>query len=81
MSTTEAEMRAEYRREEFGKGGRGKFFARYSNGANLVLLDERVAKAFPTTEAANDALLGLIDLASKSARITSSSGVRAKSSC
>ena len=79
MNTTEDEMRAEYRREELGKGVRGKYFARYSKGTNLVLLDERVAKAFPTAEAVNEALLGLINLASKSALTTSRSGGRAKS--
>ena len=78
MNTAEDEMRAVYRREELGKGVRGQYFARYSKGTNLVLLDERVAKAFPTAEAVNEALLGLINLASKSALITSRSGGRSK---
>ena len=78
MSTTDDEVRSEYRREDLGKGVRGKFFGRYSKGTNLVLLDERVAKAFPTAEAVNDALLGLLALASKATRLTSRSGGRAK---
>lgn len=78
MNTADDEMRGEYRREELGKGVRGKYFARYSKGTNLVLLDERVAKAFPTAEAVDEALLGLINLASKSALITSRSGGRSK---
>jgi len=78
MSTVEDEMRAEYRREDLSKGVRGKYFARYSKGTNLVLLDDRVAKAFPTAEAVNEALLGLLALASKSTRITSRSSGRAK---
>lgn len=78
MNMAEDEMRAEYRREDLGKGVRGKYYARYSKGTNLVLLDDRVAKAFPTAEAVNEALLGLLSLASKSARITSRSSRRAK---
>lgn len=74
----EEEMRSEYRREDLGKGVRGKHFARYSKGTNLVLLDDRVAKAFPTAEAVNEALLGLLSLANKSVRITNSSSGRAK---
>ena len=51
MTTVDDNMRAEYRREELGKGVRGKYAARYSTGTNLVLLDDRVATAFPTAEA------------------------------
>ena len=32
------DMRAEYRREDLGKGVRGKHFAAYQKGSNLVLL-------------------------------------------
>lgn len=78
MNKVEDDMRAEYRREDLGKGVRGKYFARYAKGTNLVLLDDRVAKAFPTAEAVNEALLGLLALANKSTRITSRSSGRAK---
>lgn len=78
MNKAEDEMRAEYRREDLGKGVRGKYYARYAKGTNLVLLDDRVAKAFPTAEAVNEALLGLLALANKSTRITSRSSGRAK---
>lgn len=63
MSKDKDAMRSEYRREELGTGVRGKYFERFSKGTNLVLLDDRVAKAFPTAEAVNEALLGLIALA------------------
>jgi hypothetical protein len=53
MSKAKDEMRAEYRREDLGKGVRGKYAARYAKGTNLVLLDDKVAKAFPTAEAVN----------------------------
>jgi hypothetical protein len=70
MSKAKEEMRPEYRREDLGKGVRGKYFNRVSKGANLVLLDDKVAKAFPTGEAVNEALLGLLALTEQTARIT-----------
>ena len=70
MSKAKDEIRPEYRREDLGKGIRGKYLARVSKGTNLVLLNEDVAKAFPTTEAVNEALTGLLALAQQSARIT-----------
>lgn len=47
MSKVKDEMRPEYRREELGRGVRGKYLARVSHGTNLVALDAQVAKAFP----------------------------------
>jgi hypothetical protein len=70
MSKAKDELRREYRREELGKGVRGKYFARISKGTNLVLLNEEVAKAFPTTDAVNEALTGLLELTEQTARIT-----------
>ena len=62
------EMRPEYRLEDLGKGVRGKYFARVSKGSNLVLLNDKVAKAFPTAEAVNEALLGLLALTEQTDR-------------
>ena len=70
MSKAKDEIRPEYRREDLGKGTRGKYLARVSKGTNLILLNAEVAKAFPTTEAVNEALTGLLALAQQSARIT-----------
>ena len=64
------EMRPEYRREDLGKGVRGKYFSRMSKGSNLVLLNDKVAKAFPTDEAVNQALLGLLALTEQTTRLT-----------
>lgn len=58
-------LRAEYRREDLGKGVRGKYFARVVQGSNLVLLQPEVAKAFPTGEAVNEALRGLMKVAQR----------------
>ncbi len=70
MRKAKDEMRAEYLRDDLGKGIRGKYFERVSKGTNLVLLNDEVAKAFPTGEAVNEALLGLLALTEQTARIT-----------
>jgi hypothetical protein len=63
-------LRPEYRRADLGKGVRGKYYREYMKGTNLVLLRPEVAQAFPTSEAVNDALQGLIEVASRSASLT-----------
>lgn len=77
MNMDNDDIRTEYKREELGKGVRGKYYARFMKGTNLVLLDDRVAKAFPTAEDVNAALLGLLALVPKTRATTRSSG-RAK---
>ena len=62
MKKTE-EMRAEYRREDLGKGVRGKHHAAFEKGSNLVLLTPELAKIFPSNEAVNAALASLVNVA------------------
>ncbi len=57
------ELRREYRREDLGKGMRGKYLKAYRGGTNLVLLRPEVAAVFPTEKAVNDALSSLIQVA------------------
>ena len=57
------ELRPEYRREDLGKGVRRKHLKAYRAGKNLVLLQPKVAAAFPTERAVNDALRSLIEVA------------------
>jgi len=57
------ELRPEYRREDLGKGVRGKYLKAYRAGTNLVLLEPNVAAAFPTDRAVNKALSSLIEVA------------------
>jgi hypothetical protein len=64
------DLRPEYRREDLGKGVRGKLFAAYQKGSNLVLLNPDVAKAFPTSESVNEALRGLLQLTEKTNMLT-----------
>ncbi|MFQ5828534.1 MAG: hypothetical protein ACE5JD_05185 [Candidatus Methylomirabilia bacterium] len=55
------DLRPEY---DFGsmKGGvRGKYVARLRKGSNLVLLDPEVAAAFPSDDAVNEALRGVLN--------------------
>ena len=65
------ELREEYRLSDFKKLERGKYFERARKGSNIVVLDPQIAKAFPTSDAVNAALSGLLDLAKKSTRRTS----------
>lgn len=47
------EMRAEY---DFSKGVRGKYYQRYRQETNLVLLEPDLAKVFRDSESVNTAL-------------------------
>jgi uncharacterized DUF497 family protein len=73
------EMRRSYKRSDFPAGfTRGKYARRLANGSNVVVLSPRNAAAFPTSDAVNEALDGLLRVA-KSARLTSrSSGRRSR---
>lgn len=76
-STSKADrdtLRAEYRREDLGVGVRGKYFARFQAGSNLVLLAPDVAEVFTTPQAVNDALRSLIGVAQRSTRATARAG-------
>jgi hypothetical protein len=72
------ELRPQYRREDLGKGVRGKYFESYQKGSNLVLLNPEVAKVFPTEAAVNKALKSLIDVAQKSTGLTTRPTGRAR---
>ena len=67
-SSSEDELRSEYKREDLGKGVRGKFYKEYTKGTNLVLLSPDVAAAFPTTESVNEALRSLVRIAQTATR-------------
>ncbi len=65
MKKSDDDLRPEYKRVVLGKGVRGKYAARYSKGTNLVLLEDEMAEVFPTSEAVNEALSGLVRRARK----------------
>ena len=72
------EMRKEYKREDLGKGIRGKYFEEYKKGTNLVLLSPDVAAAFPDDASVNEALRSLLKVAQQSIGLTKRSSRRAK---
>jgi len=79
MKKAKDEMRAEYKRSDFVRLERGKFFAEVAKGTAVALLDPPIAKAFPTSEAVNEALHGLLALTEQTSRITMrSTGRRVK---
>jgi hypothetical protein len=78
MSKAKEEMRAEYRREDFGVLVRGKYAARLKAATNIVVLWPEVARAFPNGDAVNGALMSLINLAKSAARPNRRPGGRAK---
>ncbi|MFH1103034.1 MAG: hypothetical protein V1714_04620 [Pseudomonadota bacterium] len=77
--TEQDELRTEYKRSDFPEGlVRGKYAKRVRESSNIVILKPEVAKAFPNQEAVNSALLSLIELVQKTARLTRRSTGRAK---
>ena len=79
MKKAKDEMRSNYRRSDFSKLERGKFFAEVAAGTSVALLEPAIAKAFPTSKAVNEALAGLLVLTEKTSRITQrSTRTRAK---
>lgn len=53
-------MRSEYDFASMKGGVRGKHYREYRNGTNVVLLQPDVAEAFPTEDAVNEALRGIL---------------------
>lgn len=76
--TKSGDLRGSYSAEDFPKGlTRGKYAARYAKDSNIVRLDPEIKAAFPTSEAVNEALGGLLRVA-KTARLTKRSTRPAK---
>lgn len=70
MKKAKDEMRRSYKRSDFVKLERGKFYAEVAKGTSVALLEPSVAKAFPTSRAVNEALSALLALTEKTSRIT-----------
>lgn len=66
------------KREHLGAGVRGKYLRQYSQGSNVVVLQPEIYKAFPTSEAVNQALASLLVVTRETVRLTSLSSGRAK---
>ncbi|MBI5193576.1 MAG: hypothetical protein HZA08_09075 [Nitrospirae bacterium] len=71
-------LRPEYN-FDYSKAVRGKYYKRIiEEGANVVMLEPDVAKAFADSAAVNDALRSLLDLTRTTQRLTKHSTERAK---
>jgi hypothetical protein len=55
------DLRPEYDFASMKGGVRGKYVTRLRKGSNLVLLEPEVAAAFPSAEAVNEALRGVLN--------------------
>ena len=53
---------------DFSGAVRGKYYERYKQGSNVVLLDPDVSEAFPNATAVNETLRLLVSLARKNVR-------------
>ena len=72
------ELRPEYD-FDYSKGVRGKYYKRLlEEGANVVVLEPDVAKAFSDSVAVNTALRSLLNLTSSTQRLTKRSSGRGK---
>ncbi|MGH2397073.1 MAG: hypothetical protein ACRDFW_08805 [bacterium] len=71
------DMRGEYD-FDYSKAERGKYYRRLlKEGANVVVLDPDVAKAFRNSAAVNEALRSLLRMSEATRRLTSRSSRRA----
>jgi hypothetical protein len=57
------DMRPEYDFASMKAGVRGKHYEQYCKGTNVVLIEPDVAAAFPTQDAVNEALRGILGTA------------------
>ena len=64
------ELRPEYKRSDFGTLVRGKYAQKVAEATNVVVLEPRVAQAFPNDRAVNKALRGVLRNRKISARPT-----------
>ena len=76
---TPDDMRPEYD-FDYSTAIRGKYYRRLlKEGANVVVLEPDVAKAFRSSAAVNEALRSLLKMSEATRRLTSRSGGRATS--
>jgi hypothetical protein len=61
VESTSNELRPEYKRSDFKKLERGKYYERIKASSNVVVLDPEVAAIFPNSAAVNKALHSLVE--------------------
>lgn len=70
MKKAKDEMRPEYKRSDFAKLERGRFYAEVAKGTTVVVLSPSNARAFPSSQAVNQALSDLLALTKQTSRMT-----------
>jgi site-specific DNA-adenine methylase len=70
------ELRTEYKRSNFKKLERDKYYERIRVSSNVVVLDPEVAAVFPNSAALNEALHSLVEVAESVSGLTSGSNGR-----
>jgi hypothetical protein len=78
VESTSDELRAEYKRSDFKKLERGKYYDRIRASSNVVVLDPEVAAVFPNSAAVNKALRSLVKVAEGVSGRTSGSSRRVR---
>lgn len=66
----------ELKREQLGRGVRGKYYRRFMQASNVVVLRPEISKAFPTSDAVNDALARYLAFAREAKVLTRRVGAR-----
>ena len=66
MKTADQDI-PEFKRDQLGKGVRGKYLKHFMQGSNVVVLLPEIQKAFPTSEAVNKALASNVGLCARDA--------------
>ncbi len=78
-AATSDDMRSEYE-FDYSKAVRGKYYRRLlKEGANVVVLEPDIAKAFRSSAAVNEALRSLLRVSEATRRLTSRSSGRGAS--
>ncbi len=65
------------KREQLGDGVRGKYYQKYLQGSNVVVVRPELLKAFPSSEAVNNALSSYLAFAHESQTLTRPKSIRA----
>ena len=60
----------ELKRDELGKGVRGKYLKHFLQGSNVVVLQPEIQKAFPNSAAVNKALASMLAFAQETQGLT-----------
>jgi hypothetical protein len=73
VKTPSDELRTEYKRSDFKKLERGRYYERVKASSNVVVLDPEIAAVFPNSAAVNKALQSLVEVAESVSGRTSGS--------